>query len=975
MTQVLKLKSTSWLLPPPESQPVLRVSLLGPFRVRIDDRAVPDDLWRRRKARAVVKLLALSPNYSLHREQVLDTLWPQMSPAAAANNLYVALYQARRALGSGNGPPSFLHLEADQLVLAGDHGIWVDADAFEAAYALARRSGDRAHYEAALELYRGELLPEDRYEEWTERRRAALHDAYLHLLLDLAQLHEEQHALSAARATWERVLRAEPACETAHLGLMRCFARLGQRQFAMRQFDQLRAELRRELDAEPDATSKQLYNDIVAGRFPVSPLPMLAPAEEAPVTQHNLPTQLTSFVGRECELVEVQRLLASTRLLTILGAGGSGKTRLALQLGQLLLDRYPDGVWFIDLTPLTNERLLPLAVARMLKVRETNDQDIGGLLIDALRQKRMLLIFDNCEHLVYACAQLVVRLLSNCLGLHVIATSREALLLRGEQIWRIPPLLLPEPGRAQQRQASSALAEYAAVRLFIARARAHLPQFNPDDDTLHAIVTLCQRLDGLPLAIELAAARISTLAPKQILARLDQALQLLSAGSRTAAPRHQTMRATIDWSYALLRSAEQTLLNTLAVFAGGWTLEAAESVAAGDVEVTEVFLCLARLVDKSLVVVGGDREQRYRLPETIRAYAQAMLAASGRRWQAQQRHAMYYLALTEAAEPELAGPDQVVWLARLERETDNIRAALDWTVRQRQFDLTARIATALRSFWQIRGSWSEGRRWLALALTDAQLAPELRVRTLNTAGRLARQQGDLDQAMVMLQESLQLDAQLGSRQGRAVTLGCMGVIAYDQRDFERARALHTESLLIRFAIDDGWGIGATLTNLGEVARQQQQYALAVQLHQESVAVFRELGDRWGVALVLTNLGVATQLLGDLATAKAALAEGLLLYRELGDKEGIAATLEGIAVVAAAQGNAAQSARCGGAAAALRRAISAPLSPADTVQYEQHLASARAQLGNEAFNLLWDETDILSLDDALSYAATEAMRDL
>jgi predicted ATPase len=683
----------------------------------------------------------------------------------------------------------------------------------------------------------------------------------------------------------------------------------------------------------------------------------------------NLPLQLTSFVGREQELLEIKQLLRSTNLLTLLGAGGSGKTRLALQAGEALLENFPEGVWFVDFTTVTQRRLVPHAVATVLKVRDIRQPDLSRGISEAIGQRRQLLIFDNCEHVVRACAQLAQHLLNACPNLQILATSREALRIEQEHVWRVPPLLSPKRTHFTSFEAA---ADAEAVQLFVARAQSHHPQFRLTSQNLPWIITLCQRLEGMPLAIELAAAQSDQLSPEQMLARIDHVLPFLGSGRRIGAARHKTMQAAIDWSYMLLSSFEQWLLNRLAVFAGSWTLEAAlQIVTETQALPEEVTQGITRLIDKSLVGVeiAADGALHYRLLATIRAYAYEKLVSSGSASLVHRRHADYYLALAEAAETALVGSEQLSWLMLIEHQLANIRSAIEWGLENGHAPCAARMAAALRPFWLMRSSISEGRRWLEAALVHKNLSPHIRAKALVAAGRLARQQSDLAQAMELLEAGLKLQEQLISQQGIALTLGYMGVVAYDQQDFVRAEALHSQSLALREALNDRWGSAATLSNLGEVARQQGDYTRSAALHHRSLAIFRELGDRWGLALVLTNLGTATHLLGDQPTAKEYMSEGLLLYHQLNDKEGIAAALEGLAIIAAAQGDGVQAAHCGGLAAAVRQAISIPLSPADLMQYEQQLVPAREQLGAERFATLWDKCLALSLEEALSYATT------
>ena len=561
----------------------LRIQLLGSFWVSVGLRLIADAAWRRRKAASLVKLLALAPEHRLHREQVIEALWPELEPEAALNNLHRILHVARRVLEpelAPAAPSRYLGLQGDRLVLCPAAPLWTDVAAFADAATAARRTQDPAAYQTALDVYTGDLLPEDRYEDWVAGPREEFRERYLSLLVELAQVHEARGAYPAAIETLQRVVAAEPIHEDAHAGLMRLYALTGQRQQALRQYQRLRAALERDLGVEPAAASQALYQDIVAGRLPAAPLrtsdraiPTETTSQAAPPT--NLPSAVTRFIGRRQELADLKDLLGTTRLLTLTGAGGSGKTRLALELAASVLPAYPDGVWLIELAALTDPDLLPQTVAATLEVREQPGQPLLTTLLTALKARRLLLVLDNCEHLVEACAHLAASLLRACPHLRLLATSREALGMAGETTWRVPSLALPDPAH---RPPLDRLPQYDAVRLFLDRAQASRPGFALTPGNAAAVVQLCARLDGIPLALELAAVRVKVLPVEQLAAHLDDSLALLSGGNRTALPRHQTLRAAIDWSYDLLAEPEQVLLRRLAVFAGGFTLEAAEAV-------------------------------------------------------------------------------------------------------------------------------------------------------------------------------------------------------------------------------------------------------------------------------------------------------------------------------------------------------------------------------------------------------------
>src|ERR671910_1241313 len=646
----------------------VRIRLLGGFSVWVGSHAVAEGAWHLRKAKSLVKLLALAGDHALHREQIMDLLWPELGKRAASNNLRGSLHGARRALAADPIVAShYLASKEERVALCPEVDLWVDVDAFEEAARSARRSREPALYRAALDLYSGELLPTDRYEEWAEEPRRRLLETYLSLVLRLAYLHEELADYDSAIEALRRVVSEEPPREEAYAGLMRLYALMGNNAEALAQYRRLEEALSRALGIEPAASSRALKEEIAAGRFPPTERQSLTSSPEGPpdAAKHNLPAARSSFVGRETELRNLKRDLAMTRLLTLTGAGGCGKTRLALEVARELVGAYPDGVWFVELASLSEGALVAQAVAGVLGVQEQPERSLTDTLVDFLRAKRALLVLDNCEHLVDAVARFVDAFLNSCPHLRVLATSRESLNVEGELNWLVPSLSAPS---LLQSPTLEELGGYESVRLFLERARHRNSAFSLTPENAHAVARICGGLDGIPLAIELAAARVG-LSVEQIAARLDDSLRLLTAGSRTASLRQRTLRGTLDWSHALLSKREQLLFGRLSIFAGGWTLEAAEIVGAeGDTEQGEVFDLLSRLVDKSLVVaetprIGG---VRYRMLEPVRQYAREKLEEEREAEVVRNRHASYFLALAEDAEPRLRGPEDMEWLERLE---------------------------------------------------------------------------------------------------------------------------------------------------------------------------------------------------------------------------------------------------------------------------------------------------------------------
>ena len=639
---------------------------------------------------------------------------------------------------------------------------------------------------------------------------------------------------------------------------------------------------------------------------------------------HNLPSQLSSFVGRSREMEDARRMLTETRLLTLTGTGGAGKTRLALQVAAEAIEDYADGVWLVELAPLADPRLLVQAVAAVFGVgEEGGERALAETLTDTLRLKSVLLVWDNCEHLVAACAHLAESLLRACPGLHLLATSREALEIGGEAVLPISSLSLP-PGAGAS--VPEALADCDAVRLFVDRAMAAQPTFRLGAGNVAAVAQVCARLDGIPLALELAAARVRVLTPEQIAARLDDRFRLLSGGSRTALPRQQTLRALIDWSYDLLPPAEKSLLRRLSVFAGGWALEAAETVCAGasidgaGVEEWEVLDLLSHLVAKSLIVVeppaGG--HVRYRLLENLRSYAGERLAETGEGDALAARHRDWFLALSEAAEAHLSGPEQASWLDRLERDHDNLRAALsDSHESEGGIEAGLRMAGALWKFWWMRGYFSEGRGFLGRALANSgDIDPSLRAKALRRLGILAEGQGDYETAVSHYKEGLGIYKSLDDNFGIALILNSLGNIASSQSDWGTARDYYEQGLVIFRAQADEGRTAVLLMNIGIIANHQREYAEARSLYEDSLEIFRRRQDSGPLAAVLLNLGELACNQRDYASARAYLFEGLQVAEQLGEKECIASILTTLGYTAWPLGQYEQAAKLFGAATIL-----------------------------------------------------------
>ncbi|HEY7461638.1 MAG TPA: tetratricopeptide repeat protein [Gemmatimonadota bacterium] len=683
-------------------------------------------------------------------------------------------------------------------------------------------------------------------------------------------------------------------------------------------------------------------------------------------------------MGRERELAEAARLLATTRLLTFTGPGGAGKTRLALQLASAQAARFPDGSWWIELAPLTDPVRVPEVTAATLGLAETRGASHAQALATHLRERRALLVLDNCEHVIEAVAALADGLLRECPSLHILATSREPLAIAGETSWVVQPLSNPP---ADALPPLDDLLRFEGVRLFTERAAAVLPSFRLTDDNRAAVVRICQRLDGLPLAIELAAARIRTLSAEQIAARLDDRFGFLTTGSRTAPPRQRTLRAALDWSHELLTDPERVLLRRLAVFAGGFSLEAAEGIGAGgDIPPGEVLELLSHLVAKSLVgVESRDGGARYAMLETIREYARERLDESGEAPDTRARHAAFFTGVVRDVAGGFLGPDQRAHRAQLEVEHDNLLAALSWTLEHGDNERALRLVEGLWRFWLTAGHLSEGRRWLERVLeSSAGAAPARRVGVLSGAGYLAMTQGDYDRAEIRMRESLELARELGDSEGMAGATMNLGSVAKERGDLDRALALYEESLALNRRLSRSREVAAALMNMGAVLHLRGETGRARGLYEESLAVFREIRYPEGIAVALNNLGQLALVEEDHAQAEPLLKEALALLGELGHGVHVCEAIGGLAEIAAASGDLPRAARLWGAAEALRESLGRPRPPSDVEAYTRRLDAASSRLDAEEWRAAWEEgralTPEAAITDALEKPRLEAGRE-
>ncbi len=731
---------------------------------------------------------------------------------------------------------------------------------------------------------------------------------------------------------------------------------------------------------------------------------------------NNLPVQLTSFVGREREVAEVKRLLATTRLLTLTGPGGTGKTRLSLHASAEALESFAGGIWLIELAPLADPALIAQAAAVALGVREGGGRTLLEALIDYLRRKQILLILDNCEHLVEACSRFVEALLRACLKLKVLASSREALGIAGETAFRVPSLALPEADCAMP----DALARSESVQLFVERAQAHLNGFAVTEANAGAIAQICRRLDGIPLALELAAARVKLLKPEQIAARLDDRFRLLTGGSRTALPRQQTLRAMMDWSWELLPEPERVFLRRLSVFAGGWTLEAAEAVAADASAGVDALDLLGQLVNKSLVTMEADQSStaRYRLLETIRQYSRDKLFEAGadEGSGARNRHLSFYLAFAEEAAPKLTGPEMIDILDKLGAEQDNFRAALVWSLSADPL-AALRMTAALTGFRGSRLSVTEAYALTQLALTAtearhwegeaAKTYLAAKAWTVIVAASMLMAMGENQKAMFMIEGGIALARQIGASRTLAMGLGIGATITGFLGKLDLAGAWAEESNTLALQDGDAYALTMMAGVRGFLALVANQRVDAHEM-EEIIRLARASGNPQAMAMAYRNVGRLTALGGNLAEAflfheksgqlflrvrdrssynscrsemghilrwqgrntEAAVrySETIRVWSELGQRAAVARELESFALIAVAQGQSERAGRLFGAAEALRGANGSPMLPSERREYDEGLARLRGQMDEAALTLAWAAGRAMDMDQAIDFAA-------
>lgn len=899
------------------------------------------------------------------RSRIIATFWEDLPESDGRRALTTTLGRLRRSL-----PEWPVLSEGDLLGWDLDGAIAVDTSLLTRLAKEAGNGTEPLHATDVKPLWRGPFLQDfyltdaPAFDQWLYAQRQHWEEQFLDVVSRLIATESSNGAWDSIASHARQALQVNPLQERFHRVLMAALYLAGDRTAALAQYTALQQYLQADLGVEPDQSTTRLRDAILANNVGLigseTGRSVLVQSPAHPQHSH-LPAPSTRFIGRESDIATLKAAFPKTRLLTLTGAGGVGKTRLALQVAADLLPARPDGVWFVDLASLTEPDLVPAVVATTLGLRERPDRTPLEALVSHLKGKQALLVLDNCEHLIQACAGLADTLLRGCPELCVMATSREALRIPAERAWPVPPLRLPEPERMPPFER---LQEYDAIQLFTDRAAAVVPHFAVTAANAPIIARICHRLDGIPLAIELAATLVKVLSVDEINTRLGDRFRLLQMGSRTASARQQTLRGAVDWSYDLLSAAEQAFLQRLSVFAGGFTLDAAEAVCAGtEIPREQVLNLLHRLVDKSLVIAGEHGGERFRLLETIRQYGLEKLREAAEETAVRERHADWCLGLAEEVAAQQWGPEWIAGYDRLEREHDNLRAALEWSLPAK----AVRLAWALLYFWDTRGHVQEGRRWVAalLAAADPSLEPPLRAAALTLSSFLAAFHLDYRTAIPPAEQALALWRELGDRKGLARCLLVLGLALHHSGAADRAVPLLEEAVGLLRTAEDGHFLRHGLYYLAEALVSLGDYRRARAMHEESLALRRLANDR-NMFMSLIRLARIAALEKDQARAEALLREAAPLWNSH-FRRGIATCLEDLAFVALSGGQAERAVCLVGAAAAIRGdlGLTAVLScPADR---EQVLTAARSRLSEQAFEAAWCRGQALSPEQALAYA--------
>jgi predicted ATPase/DNA-binding SARP family transcriptional activator len=976
-------------------QSPLVLRLFGPMEALVNGVSIASP--RTRKAMWLLALLVLRGGTETERKWLAALLWPDSTDELALYNLRRYLTMLRDLLGP----------EADRILTPTPRSLSLDLQGAEVDVITFDRcieAGHRAALTKAVGLYRGSLL-EGCGEEWAPAEREARQQAYIGAVIELAAAAQEEKRYKDAEGLLRRAIQEDPFRDSLYGALMETLAATGDYSEAVLVYRDLRTLLRNELNAEPSADCAEIFKRIraEAKQSTGSEVPFVRLPTSNRIVSSSLPQPPTPLIGREDDLQQVRVRLVQSRLVTMTGSGGVGKTRLALQVAKDVEKEFADGAYFVDLAPVQDGGNVEAAIARTIGVREEPPRAIRDTLQESLRQRDALLVLDNCEHLVESAAVCAASLLASCPSVRILATSRRPLAISGESLWRVPSLTLPEevqvapPGESRL----SAIASSGAVRLFAERAAESAPGFALTEENATTIARICRRLDGIPLALELAAARLRAMTVEQVDERLERQFRAITSGPAGPVPRHQSMSAAIEWSYDLLNEAERTLLRRLSIFAGGFSLEAAEEVCGshGDADVLET---LFRLLDHSLVMFEEDQGAgRYYLLEPVRKYAWDRLVENVEDTDMTARHRRYFLDLAESAAERMIGPGEAAWVQLLDQEHDNLRAALRSSTDPRE---KVRLTAAVWRFWLHKGHYGEGRGWLEQALFQDQIASEAVASStrgyavllwkqgeqraallqmtkaqalyeelgdrrgvanvLNDAALILMELGEDETARKQLEESLAMAREIDNSVGEAFIVGNLGSLALRSADLDRAQRLLEESEVLLRAAGCEQTIGGTLRDLAQIAVSRKEYERARTLLERSIEIHARFGHRENLAISACRLGAVTVALGDLKAARHHFETGLAEWRGLGSRRGLATALTGFAHLASAEGDYARAAGLFAAAEALRESLRFPLAPVWREEHQRRLDAVRSALTEEEFTTAWERGRKLSADEAI-----------
>ena len=966
----------------------LKIYLLGEFKAVHDDETQSPIEWPRKQTQQLFKILVSQRGEMFSQDQLLDMLFPDLDPERGIGNLHKRMSELRKAL-----EPDRPRGQASRYIESPSQGnyrfsseaeCWIDIEIFKSHIGRGKRLADQSDYsdaleefERALELYQGDFLREDLYEEWTQLRRSQLREHYIKLLSSLAESALQLGLYEKALATSKRIITEVPGHEDAYSLKMRAHFYAGESQKALATYEQCERDLKIELGMTPSPELHHLYIDILNGILP----------KIRPAVANNLPRAMSSFVGRERALDEIKSLLSQHALVTLTGMGGAGKTRLSQKTAEEVMSDFPDGVWLLELASISDPLHLEPLLAQILNIREDKIEDLGSKIQKRLSQAAALVILDNCEHMIEASAALAEELLKNCHKLKILATSREALGIMGEVSYAVPSLTIKTDDPVNSE----------AVRLFGERARAIVPEFRLDEVQAAQVLELCTQLDGIPLAIELAAAQLKSLSLSQILERMGDRFGLLGQSSRTALPHHQTLRAMMDWSYELLSDHECHLLQRLSVFRGGFSLEAAEAICTDEsLSQNELIHVMRELISKSLVLlIREDSTSRYDLLDTVRHYAQEKLNQDEAD-ALQRRHLEYYLQLSQASTIEMKG--------EIEAEIDNVRAALIWAFSSHKTDIQigAELLVDLRYYWFYRGSIQEGLKWFErLEALHDQLPEALLCWVKMGHAILIGTQRDREPAFKLLESALQGFESIDDKKGLVDTFQIQSAMHCEFGDFQRALEINEKSIALSKEIDDVVQYRSNIHNQGVMFMRSGNLAQAREHFNQALQLSKRLESNFGIGWASVDLALIDIFEANLDSAERYIKDAeaialdnestpdlvevysawgtlelarknfddaeryflkcLRLHYDMGSLVEISETLESLAYVNIGLERFDSAAEMLRAAHQRRTDVQIPIPPIDLPSNEQALEQLRQAMGESEFKSFWNERDSQSID--------------